>query len=572
MLRHTKTAIFLLLISPIVVAKPDIDMKKTAQFLLGSATFQGDGQFMTVSGVLPKSYFSTPNYWGGYVCGDYARQQNVSCDVTDTARMENNNFVLNGGTDAGAALQVERIDATKGTDIYDSATWQIALALAGKNKLLNQNKVDVAIENVNKRLVRNDTRAFGDAFQYGYQTTLKTGLNAYRFRMLGDSYLEEDPFMNTQYQNYIHFSGSANDEAKLFSKISWPDWKPITGENAWGLLIGPLQADALRGKYIPYQNTSIQNAIAFIPAIQAMQAANGGIYYAPGGSDGNEGPISKGEISTENCLSMYAGLKILANELSKTDQFDPNADHLAIKTALTNIETIKSKLEIYFKNSAWDASKQQFIAGGRFDNGWKPHLDVEAVDVNTWGIAALTPKVVDEWFGDKAAFSAWQRVKQWGCYSDHGQCDSSLPIQGVGFSDQDQHQMLSGEWTFGAITAVDTMIDYYGKNKILTTAELNSLKQDDQSMRLSVLRLRTDHYANQELPNSLDNRYQVTLPKNELAYLYANKRYHIPFGWYANPIPSTASTSWAVMVNYRFNPFEIQAIKSSQVKTGRQNK
>jgi len=39
------------------------------------------------------------------------------------------------------------------------------------------------------------------------------------------------------------------------------------------------------------------------------------------------------------------------------------------------------------------------------------------------------------------------------------------------------------------------------------------------------------------------------------AVKYANMRYYIPFGWWANSIPSTASTSWATMVDSNFNPF-----------------
>lgn len=40
-----------------------------------------------------------------------------------------------------------------------------------------------------------------------------------------------------------------------------------------------------------------------------------------------------------------------------------------------------------------------------------------------------------------------------------------------------------------------------------------------------------------------------------LGYLYASKRYFIPFGWYTNPIQSMASTTWVLMPDYNFNPF-----------------
>jgi hypothetical protein len=38
-------------------------------------------------------------------------------------------------------------------------------------------------------------------------------------------------------------------------------------------------------------------------------------------------------------------------------------------------------------------------------------------------------------------------------------------------------------------------------------------------------------------------------------YLYASRRYRVPFGWYANPIPSTVSTAWIIMLADDFDPF-----------------
>jgi len=39
------------------------------------------------------------------------------------------------------------------------------------------------------------------------------------------------------------------------------------------------------------------------------------------------------------------------------------------------------------------------------------------------------------------------------------------------------------------------------------------------------------------------------------SYVYANKRFFIPWGWYANPVSATCSTAWAVMKAANFNPF-----------------
>jgi len=41
------------------------------------------------------------------------------------------------------------------------------------------------------------------------------------------------------------------------------------------------------------------------------------------------------------------------------------------------------------------------------------------------------------------------------------------------------------------------------------------------------------------------------------SYLYANKRFFIPWGWYANPIGATASTAWAVLNDFNYNPFQL---------------
>jgi len=37
--------------------------------------------------------------------------------------------------------------------------------------------------------------------------------------------------------------------------------------------------------------------------------------------------------------------------------------------------------------------------------------------------------------------------------------------------------------------------------------------------------------------------------------VYASKRYWIPFGWWANRLLSTASTSWTVLLESNYNPF-----------------
>jgi len=47
------------------------------------------------------------------------------------------------------------------------------------------------------------------------------------------------------------------------------------------------------------------------------------------------------------------------------------------------------------------------------------------------------------------------------------------------------------------------------------------------------------------------------LMQSDGSYLYANKRFFIPWGWYANPLGATSSTGWAVFYDWMYNPFEL---------------
>ncbi len=222
----------------------------------------------------------------------------------------------------------------------------------------------------------------------------------------------------------------------------------------------------------------------------------------------------------------------------------------------------------FFRNLAW--RNGEFVQGGRADDPnsadkWLPNLQTKAVDVNTWGIAALGPEQIDTWFGFGAAYKNWQQIKGWGGYG------IGKTLWGVGFSDQDgngidadgnyRQGILSTEWTAGAITMLRCMIGYYqtlspdssqyGEAKRFTEA----LTVDEQSMLAALEKMRIDTYTASGFPGQPDN-YQTLQPfRQTRPYLYASKRYLIPFGWYANPIPSTCATAWMVMVADCFNPF-----------------
>jgi hypothetical protein len=284
--------------------------------------------------------------------------------------------------------------------------------------------------------------------------------------------------------------------------------------------------------------------------------------YAPAGTVMNQGDqlVNRYDVAIENNFSVYAGLNILRATLIAQRDHQQNltqTDRATIAESLRLIEamlhggtTVEGRrtqgMLDFFRRHAWRDG--EFLQGGFANDpsqpsAWVPHRGPRAVDVNTWGIAALGANRIDEWFGFGASFNAWRQVRRWGGYGEGSQ------LHGVGFSDRDgngidargnyRQGILSVEWTAGAIVAVREMRRFYGavehtaKDYERAQMFIRELKADEQAMLAAVERM--------QMPNG--------------AYPYASKRYLIPFGWYANPLPSTCSAAWMVMVKRGFDPF-----------------
>mgnify|MGYP001619014951 FL=1 len=492
-------------------------------------------------------------------------------------------------------VQIERVNVHNGTDIYDAATWQIAVELgAVMNKFSNptrQNAYDlVSNENMmlqegydgNATLPRPDqNRAVtkDDIFKYNGKSVVEPQA-AYFFRMVTRNWLSTDPFMNSVYASYVTATNLPKDNPDYQTgKVTWTDWKPITGENGWAFLIGPLQAAYInyisdkKQSYVPFSDQAILNAINVLPTFAAMQSPIGGVYYVPSGTLGNQGdqPVNPHMVSLENNFSLYAGLNILKEMLqselkNENDLTAENKKQITTSLAIINVmingngKDQKGMLS-FFKNQGW--RNGEFIQGGLANDpiqssDWVATMEPKAVDVNTWGIAALGPKQVDSWFGFGASYQAWQQVKSWGAYGQE------KTLWGVGYSDKDgdgidangnyKSGIISAEWTAGAINMVRSMISYYSTipaaQKYVTT-----LKIEESSMLTEVQLLRFNSYQTTPFPGKPDNYSSLMSAERYQPYLYSSKRYMIPFGWYANPIPSVCSTSWMIMLADNFNPF-----------------
>jgi hypothetical protein len=576
--------------------------------------------------LLPSSFYDTADYWAQHVCeGAQVETAKAKCAVTDT--YSGSNFQLTPEATPSGQLQVERVNAHNSANIYDAATWQIAVMLGyvkGKMKYASPTSAYALASGLTEFLHQSGTAPLIEggapgtkrattsnrAFVYN-GTVIKNGVQAYAFRTMAPEWLARDPFMGSSYASLVTakslpFFNSDYEEGK----ISWTDWKPITGENAWAFLIGPLQTAHLhyivfRGdEFIPFKDLAVQNALDVLPTFAAMQSSVGGVYYAPEGSVGNQGDalVNPHEVSVENNLSLFAGLQILRTTLQTELAVEAtltDGEKTKIKDALQRIDVMINGGEIapfppdgkdqkasksqrpskprltkgllsFFKDAAWQDGR--FVQGGLADDptqkqNWVPTTAPLAVDVQTWAISALGAKQIDTWFGAGAAYQLWQNVKAWGGYGVEN------TLWGVGYSNQDGNGIdenraykagvMSAEWTAGAIMAVRNMLTLYSaedpslETYAITQPYVLSLKQDEEAMLRAMTNLRIDQYAAADFPGEPVNFDKLVSTQKTKPYLYASRRHYIPFGWYANPLPSTASTAWVIMVANNYDPFGI---------------
>jgi hypothetical protein len=580
------------------------DLEASYRYLLSDRDASGGALYKATTGVLqdrvlPLSFYDSAAYWAEHVCNG----QKETCAVVDS--YSSADYTLTPQRGPAGDLQTERVNTHNGTNIYDAATWQMAVMLgAVVNKFGNSFNPDAyQLANAQNLLLKegysgnarsplqltNRAITAGPTFRYNDRVILSRP-QAYAFRMISRSWLSSDPFVDSAYASWVTASALpiANPEYKV-GKVSWTDWKPITGENAWAFLLGPLQAAYIhyvqdkRATCVPFNDLAVQNALAVLPTFAAMQSWVGGVYSVPSGTLDNQGtlPMNPHKISLENSFSLYAGLRVLEStlrvELTGDKTLSP-ADRKIIDNALQTLsvmigggqmsdnQTTVGLLE-FFRTQAW--RDNQFVQAGLANDPaerstWVAWNQPKAVDVNTWGIAALGTRQIDQWFGFGAAYKNWQQLKQWGAYG------VGKKLWGVGYSDQDgdgvntdgsyRQGILSAEWTAGAINTLRNMISAYGAvaagspDYAAAQSYLRSLREDEGSMLEALPKLRIDNYLDANFIGKPAN-YAALIRQTSKPYLYASRRYLIPFGWYANPLPSTCATAWAIMLADRFDPF-----------------
>jgi len=172
-----------------------------------------------------------------------------------------------------------------------------------------------------------------------------------------------------------------------------------------------------------------------------------------------------------------------------------------------------------------------------------------AVDCQTWGMLVLGSKRFDQSYASKSqnAYGIWQATKKLAGYYINGE------LAGVGYTTTlnkngtlDKPDIWSGEWTWGAVFMTRKLaMEYKSKNP----AWAASLEADSISMVKMM---------SQAAKTSKDGVWESGgLVQIDGSYLYANRRFFIPWGWYANPLGATSSTGWAVFNSWNYDPFAL---------------
>jgi hypothetical protein len=394
---------------------------------------------------------------------------------------------------------------------------------------------------------------------------VKQGPGALFYRMIGPHYWMEDPLDGFS-ANSWNEPWPINDPETIWDKtgyIHWNDWKPIVGENVWATMIGPLQriwlqtggnfSAAMCGTpenhfacdWKTWNSTpaGVQLGISILPGLLSLQGDLGNLYHCPWGSKIYPADPEEGvNVSNENNFSAYAALTMLHEVLVN---FTTGSTDEWLQYGLESTTTLLQGLDNWIDNYLIPAESTLpdgtklipqggHVVGSTYDPIPLTGFGGLAVDCQTWGLTVLSATRVDKLYGFGTAYKIWNATKYLTGHFIQGE------IAGVGYTanaTSSDNTIWSAEWTFGAITMCQKLAQDYQTSNPTWSAQLLA---DASSMY---------YWTQQPWPTGLQ------FPDG--SYVYANARFFIPWGWYANPIPATCSTAWSVMKQQNFNPFKL---------------
>jgi len=270
---------------------------------------------------------------------------------------------------------------------------------------------------------------------------------------------------------------------------------------------------------IPVDDMAFKIALNFLQSLPNMvEPSVGGLYYSPKNTLTDPTTDLGFNLSLENNISLLSGLNALLHVFQVRNIYSNFIP--IIQQLITGIER--------FAKAAYDPTRNYFRQGGTVVNGQFQWNTEFAVDCQTWTMSHFGPKKVDQWFGAGTAVGIWNVTKKLGGYH---YTEFQNSVDGLGFSLNSDAQSFSGEWTAGGINML----------RIFTSA----LGDPSFAVEAEAIRQQIEYKLTEtQTINGVDCR----------TVKYANKRYYIPFGWWANPLDSIASTAWAVFMDSNWNP------------------
>jgi len=505
--------------------------------------------------------------------------------------------------DSQIAIQ-ERALTHSGLNLYDGGVWSIALCLAGVFEMVDVYNRGVLFPSSTGANPTVDglisIRAIKEDYFYGKdkvngpsldkvtlpgnmtlvslqdptccgdccdQTSTHEIAGGYYYRMIGPTYRMFDPINgNYGWTWKAPPAGPNNDTStkwNLAGIIHWNDWKPITGENVWGIILAPLQVMWIKNctnitKFSTFKDApgEVQLALSVVPALKALQTSLGSVYHCPKGTQMFPAdPSEETNVSNENNFSSYASFKVFKYIL---DTFAEGSSDTVISAASKLLDSLVKGLEQWFSSKLLSAKQidGEYVVyqGGHvtFDGTFLPQDGPQAfaVDCQTWGLTVVGQKLFDTAYGAGKAMEVWRATRRLAGYYINGE------IAGVGYTviatndsvnNTGKNKIWSGEWSWGAVNMCRKLgREYLTAGRADLAAELAA---DEKSMI---------KYMQQPMTPCHDGTWcGGGLVQIDGSYLYANDRFFIPWGWYANPIGATSSTAWAVLNDYKYNPFEI---------------
>jgi len=277
----------------------------------------------------------------------------------------------------------------------------------------------------------------------------------------------------------------------------------------------------------------------------------GSMYHCPEGT--KMFPPDESEetnVSNENNFSAYASYKALLFILDNYYQgSDPDLDQAKalMKKLILGLDKWFSSylLPDFIANETVISQGGHISFDGKYE--YQKGDQAFAVDCQTWGLLVLGSNKFDKYYaGKQTAYGIWQAVKKVAGYYINGE------IAGVGYTTPSKKTnnttpIWSGEWSWGAVFMLKRVAAEYQKSG--KGAWATAMANDAASMV---------KYMTKEVVPCDDGVWcDGGLVQKDGSYLYANRRFFIPWGWYANPIGATSSTAWAVLYDLNFEPFTL---------------